>query len=63
MSESDLIYNMSLHEMKQIGDPRYPLATTVFRVPGGWVYSLYDKSNDMMSSVFVSWDNEFQGQK
>ena len=54
------IYKMKLHEMRRVGEPSDPLATTILRVPGGWVYSQFDKSNSMLSSVFVPFDNGYQ---
>lgn len=54
------IYSMELHEFFMVGDVNDSLATTVLRVPGGWVYSQFDKSHNISSSVFVRFDNEFQ---
>ena len=57
------IYEMKLHEMIMVGKPTDILATTVLRVPGGWIYSQFDKSHTMTASVFVRFDNEFQNNK
>ena len=54
------LYAMKLHEMLQVGEIKHSLATTILRVPGGWVYSQFDKSYRMTASVFVPFDNEFQ---
>ena len=56
------IYKMNLHEIIVIAEDSW-LHTTVMRVPGGWVYRSYDKSNQMMAAVFVPWSNEFPGGK
>lgn len=52
------IYQLNLHEMVVVEDSN--LFTTAFRVPGGWIYRSYDKSAQIMGSVFVPFDNEFQ---
>ncbi len=54
------VYKLKLHEMKMFGNVQDALATTALRVPGGWVYSTFDKSHNIGSSVFVPWNNEFQ---
>ena len=47
------IYNLKLHETM------YPdKATTVMRVPGGWIYTL-TIGGETHTSVFVPFDNEF----
>ena len=50
------IYALSLHESTKIqGHSIY-----VTRVPGGWIYELYDTDTTTMNSVFVPFNNEFQ---
>lgn len=61
MSEKD-VYKMKAHEMRMVGEIKDSLATVVLRVPGGWIYSQFDKSHNMTASVFVPFNNEFQGQ-
>jgi hypothetical protein len=56
MSKS--VYEMRLHETIFAEDAN--LASTVLRVPGGWVYRSYDKSHNILGSVFVPFNNEFQ---
>ena len=36
------------------------LFTLALRVPGGWIYRSYDKGSNILSAVFVRFDNEFQ---
>ena len=52
------LYELNLHEILVTEDAH--LFTTTMRVPGGWIYRSYDKSNNIMSAVFVRFDNEFQ---
>jgi hypothetical protein len=58
------IYQMSLHDVLRTEEnkPSDMLATSVMRVPGGWIYRSFDKSHNMMSSTFVPFHNEFQQQ-
>lgn len=49
------IYDMRLHETLSLS--RY---LEVTRVPGGWVYELYDPCSEATTAVFVPFDNEFQ---
>ena len=56
------IYELELHETLEhfvSTEIRDALAYCVIRVPGGWVYSTFDKSSKIGSSVFVPYDNEF----
>lgn len=48
------LYAMNLHEMVLVecSEGDY-LATSVMRVKGGWIYRSFDKSNNMLSNVFV----------
>lgn len=52
------IYELKLHEITIAHDAF--LFVTVLRVPGGWIYSSLDKSHNILSSVFVPLNNEFQ---
>ena len=57
MPEID-IYNMGLHENQQIND-----YTSVFRVPGGWLYRNTfwdDESRVTVSTSFVPFNKEFR---
>ena len=47
MTEEELL-SMQLHQRKRV-DPY----TTVFRVPGGWIYELFDTYSGSVSSCFV----------
>ena len=58
MSKS--IYDLKLNECVFAEDINGSLATSVMRVPGGWIYRCYDKGHSMMSATFVRFDNEFQ---
>lgn len=49
------IYNMELHEEANTSSNVF-----ITRVAGGWIYAFYE--NDSTSSVFVSFNNEFQKQ-
>lgn len=60
MQEVD-IYNMKLHENQLIND-----YTSVFRVPGGWLYRNTfwdDESRASVSTSFVPFNKEFQPKK
>ena len=48
------IYNMKLHDVITIGD------YDIVRVPGGWIYVMFDKKYMQKSSVFVPYDNSFK---
>ena len=63
MNDEKQIYSMNLHEMIIVGEISHSLATVVLRVPGGWVYSQFDKSHNMSSSVFVPFDNEYMKER
>ena len=52
---SKTIYDLGLHEVLLDMSSR----TTIIRVPGGWIYKTW--GDDLMSAVFVPWDEEFQG--
>jgi hypothetical protein len=45
------IYKLEMHETTVVDD--CSLFTTVMRVPHGWIYRSYDKSSNILSSVFV----------
>ena len=48
------IYDLKLHE--ETGITRYLYVT---RVPGGWIYTIYEFDN-FVSQLFVPFNNEFQ---
>lgn len=52
------IYHLDLHEISIVNDGN--LFTKVMRVPGGFIYTSYDKSHNIMSSVFVPLDYEYK---
>lgn len=52
------IYDLELHEVTVVEDAA--LFSTVMRVPGGFIYRHYDKSNNIMSNVFVPLDFEYK---
>ena len=51
------IYALDLHVQIEVVD-----ALHVRRVPGGWIYTEYDKDGEdtYISSVFVPFNNEFK---
>lgn len=51
------IYELKLHEQVVVSDSL--LTTVCLRVPGGWIYSSYDESNQVVSSVFVRYNSCF----
>lgn len=53
------LYTLQLYEVEYVETITSDLATSVMRVPGGWIFRSYDKSRNMMSSVFVPYSNEF----
>lgn len=52
------LYELKLHESSVAVDGNLFIVCT--RVPGGWIYNSYDKSHNILGSVFVPFDNEFQ---
>lgn len=54
------LYAMKLHDTLDGIDMRHETegSTTILRVPGGWIYTVYCQSS--VASVFVPWDNQFQ---
>lgn len=55
--ENDL-YKMKLHETQVANDGRN--FVEALRVAGGWIYIIYDKSHNCLTSSFVPYNNEFQ---
>ena len=54
------IYDLKLHESTYAVDGIHAsLCVLVTRVAGGWVYNSFDTSNNIGSSVFVPYNNEF----
>ena len=49
------LHGMALHEMIRFDSGG--LHVQILRVPHGWIYSQMDKSNMILSSVFVPWCN------
>lgn len=58
VSEEDNIYNLKLNEALILDDGDYQFSTQVLRVPGGWIYTNFDKSHSLASSVFVPYNKE-----
>ena len=56
MSKEQNIYKMKLNET--IGFKHF----SVLRVPGGWVYVIFDVDGNLKSSTFVPFDHEFQSE-
>ena len=60
MNESEGLYGLELHAfIKSSG-------FYITRVPGGWIYETYADGNgwcDIVTSVFVPFNNEFQNKK
>ena len=54
----DQIYKMVLGQTLLFKGPA--LATSVLRVPGGWVFSQVDKHFNIGSSCFVPYSTEWQ---
>jgi hypothetical protein len=54
------LYLMKLFEIMPVEINDSELWTSVMRVPGGWVFRSFDKSNKMMSTCYVPYHNEFQ---
>jgi len=50
------IYNMKLHDSFILEAGNYP-AYNVLRVPGGWLYTVYEEEGT--SATFVPFNNEF----
>lgn len=51
------IYKLKLNE--SIEYIEHDINTRILRVAGGWVYTVFNRGNDMGSSCFVPFDNEF----
>lgn len=55
-TENKSIYDLKLHESTSL-----PCGTYIMRVPGGWIYNVWDSATDTpRSGTFVPYDNEFQ---
>lgn len=50
------LYAMQLHEIITVDGH-----TEVLRVPGGWIYEIYDGGSNISQMVFVPFNNEFMG--
>lgn len=55
------LYNLKLHQSCIIEDQG--LWIEALRVPGGWLYYFVDKGHNLLTSSFVSFDNEFMDTK
>ena len=53
------LYKMILHETYR--DDTAEGHRIITRVPGGWIYTFHRLDCNIMTSVFVRYDNEFQG--
>jgi hypothetical protein len=51
------IYELKLLESCELNEN--DVWTSILRVPGGWVVRSWDKSHQIMSAVFVPFNNEF----
>ena len=50
----------SLHELKLHESTTLPCGISIMRVPGGWLYDMWDYSTDYpKSGVFVPYNKEF----
>lgn len=56
----DLKLNETLEHFVEGDEHPHALAYSVIRVPGGWVYSSFDKGHNIGSSAFVPYNNEFE---
>lgn len=54
--ETRNIYTLELHESCTAGDR----SITALRVPGGWIYELYDADTNSLNAVFVPFNNDLQ---
>lgn len=53
------IYSMKLHEVISLKEHGH--YTTIYRVPGGWIYNNFTEHEDYrISSVFVPYHEEFK---
>lgn len=56
MKEQKDIYDLTIHESTTLS-----CGICILRVPGGWIYDMWDFSNDCAKQgLFVRFDNEFQ---
>ena len=55
------IYELKLHEVSIVKDDS--LFTKAIRVPGGWIYISFDKPNNIGTSVFIPFNNEFMEER
>lgn len=53
-TDSQALWNMQLHESIKVANNVF-----VLRVPGGWIYELYDQDVNKTNAVFVPFNNEF----
>ena len=55
------IHSMGLHDvLVPDSNNSDTFAITILRVNGGWIYTTFDKSKSMSSSVFVKLNSEFK---
>jgi hypothetical protein len=61
------IYELGLHEVTgilPIADKIVSNDFTVMRVPGGWIYMVWDdEAQKLVREIFIPYDNEFQRRK
>ena len=60
-AKNKTIYELELHERLVVVDGNF--FTECLRVASGWIYITFDKSHNMLSSVFVPFDNNFMEAK
>jgi nitrogen fixation protein len=60
MNLSGDIYKMKLHEQIINTDNSGILGTEITRVAGGWLYTTFNLHRNVVSTVFVPFNNEFQ---
>lgn len=57
------IYKLKLNESINATKPDDPTFCEIRRVPGGWIYTMFDPANHICGCVFVPFNNEFQDVK
>ena len=56
MKEKKSMCEMSLNEIVSVST-----GFNIIRVPGGWIYNIFDIASDADSAIFVPYNVEFQG--
>ncbi len=54
--------DMKLHDYISLGENSDPFAVNILIVFGGWIYTIFDKSHNIQSSVFIPYCETLKGE-